>query len=292
MTPATFDDIFKAAAVEGFVHARDIGSGREIGYRPDTPVVAASVFKVPILVALFRQSDAGLIDLTQRLEVPVAGRAPGPTGLSVMLDPVTMSWRDLALSMMVVSDNAATDVICAKLGLDAINATLRTLGLPGTAVDFDCRELFAQMAQDAGVADLASFPAQPGAELVGRLRVLNAAATNRTTPREISRLFEMIWTDRAAAPDSCAQMRRILGAQVWPHRLASGFPEDSIKTAGKTGTLVTVRNEAGVVSDGAGRHVAVSVFTRSHQARAKHPAQDAAIGKAARLAVDLLTSGG
>lgn len=291
MTTATFEAIFKAAAVDGYVHAKDLGSGREIGYRSDAAVVAASVFKVPVLVELFRQADAGLINLSEAVIVPVAGRSFGPTGLSVMLDPVTLSWRDLALSMIVVSDNAATDVICARVGLDKVNATLDTLGLPGTRVDFDCRELFVQMGQDAGVARLADFPPQPDADLIRRLRVLDAHATNRTTPREISRLFEMIWTDRAASPESCAQMRRILGAQVWPHRLASGFPEDRIRTAGKTGTLVTVRNEAGMVSYDNGRNIAVSVFTRSHQARAKHPAQDAAIGKAARLAADLLRSG-
>ncbi len=289
MTAVKFEDIFRAADVDGYVHARDLASGREVGFQPDAAVVAASVFKVPVLVELFRQADAGLIDLAERVTVPVADRAPGPTGLSVMLDPVAMSWRDLALSMIVVSDNAATDVICARVGLRQVNATMRELGLPGTVVDGDCRGLFAQMAQDAGVADLASFPTQPGLELISRLRVLNADTTNRTTPREISRLFELIWTDRAASAASCAHLRRILGAQVWPHRLAAGFPEAHIKTAGKTGTLVIVRNEAGVVSFADGRHVAVSVFTRSHEPRAKHPAQDAAIGKAARLAVELLS---
>jgi beta-lactamase class A len=290
MTPATFDEIFKDAAVDGFVHAKDLASGREIGYRPDTPVVAASVFKVPVLIELYRQSDAGLIDLRETVTIPVAGRAFGPTGLSVMQDPVTLSWRDLALSMIVVSDNAATDILCAKVGLGQVNATLRSFGLTGTAVDFDCRELFAQMGRDAGVAAPADFPLQPDADLLRRLQALDAARTNRTTPREMSQLFEMIWSNRAASPDSCMQMRRILGAQVWPHRLASGFPESDIRTAGKTGTLVIVRNEAGVVSDGSGRHIAVSVFTRSHVALAKHPAQDAAIGKAARLAVELLSA--
>jgi beta-lactamase class A len=288
MTPATFEEIFRAAAVDGFVHARDLGNGRELGYCADAPVVAASVFKVPVLVELFRQSDAGLVDLCQPVSVAVADRAPGPTGLSAGLDPVTSSWRDLALSMIVVSDNAATDVICARVGLDNVNRTLRELGLPNTAVDYDCRSLFAQMADDCGVANLADVPRQPGPDLIRRMRVLDPTATNRTTPRDISRLFELIWTDRAASADSCAQMRRILRAQVWPHRLASGFPEDSITTAGKTGTLVIVRNEAGVVSCDDGRTIAVSVFTRSHEVRGKHPAQDAAIGKAARLAVDLL----
>ncbi len=292
MTSATFEDIFKAAAVDGYIHAKDLASGREIGYQADTAVVAASVFKVPVLVELFRQADAGLIDLRETVAVPVANRTLGPTGLSVMLHPVTMSWRDLALSMIVVSDNAATDVICAKVGLDKVNATMQALGLPGTWVDFDCRQIFAQMGQDAGVVNLADFPSQPDAELVSKLRALDAQTTNRTTPRECSRLFEMIWTDRAASAESCAQMRRILGAQVWPHRLASGFPEERTKTAGKTGTLVTVRNEAGVVSLDDGRRIAVSVFTRSSEARSKHPAQDAAIGKSARLATELLKSVG
>jgi beta-lactamase class A len=287
----SFDSIFDSAGVEGFVHAKDLRSGRETGHQADAPVVTASVFKVPVLVELFRQADAGLIDLSEQVEVPVAGRAPGPTGLSVMLDPVTLSWRDLALSMMVVSDNAATDFICAKVGLDRVNAAMRSLDLPGTVVEADCRGLFAGMAQDAGVKSVAELAGKPDAAMLGRQRALHAPSTNRTTPREISRLNELIWTDRAASPASCAQMRRILSAQVWPHRLAAGFPEDDIKTAGKTGTLVIVRNEAGMVSYADGRHIAVSVFTRSREYRAKHPAQDAAIGKAARLAVDLLLAG-
>lgn len=288
MNKTTFEDIFKAAAVEGFVHAKELSTGREVGHMPDTPVVAASVFKVPVLVELFRQSDAGLIDLTETVTVPVANRAPGPTGLSVMLDPVNLSWRDLALSMMVVSDNAATDAICAKVGLDKVNKTMLALDLPGTAVDFDCRGLFAQMAEDAGVSSPADLPPKPTMAQINTLRVLNPLATNRTTAREISQLLEMIWNDSAASPESCAHMRRILSAQVWPHRLASGFPEDNINTAGKTGTLVIVRNEVGMVSFTGGRNIAVSVFTRSHDYRIKHPAQDAAIGRAARLAVELL----
>jgi beta-lactamase class A len=80
-------------------------------------------------------------------------------------------------------------------------------------------------------------------------------------------------------------MRRILSNQVWPHRLASGFPEDVVSTAGKTGTLVTVRNEAGVVTYPDGKRYAVAIFTRSHKIRSKNPGADAVIGAAARAAV-------
>ncbi|AXQ30032.1 serine hydrolase [Solimonas sp. K1W22B-7] len=285
-----FGALFQAAGVDGWLHALDLADGREIGYHADEPVVAASVFKIPVMVELCRQADAGQIDLSEPVSVPLAGRAPGPTGLSMGLDATTLSWRDLALSMIVVSDNAATDVLCLRLGIDRINATMAGLGLAGTRLEGDCRFLFAQMAEDAGSTVLAGFPPKPGPELLRRLRALQPLQTNRTTPREASRLLAAIWRNEAASGDGCALMRRILGAQVWPHRLASGFPEDGIRTAGKTGTLVKVRNEAGVVSYPDGRHYAVSVFTRSHDVQAKHPAQDRAIGQAARRAVELLRS--
>lgn len=284
-----FDTLFRAAGVDGWLHALDLASGREIAHGADEPVVAASVFKIPVLVEMCRQADAGEIDLAEQVTLPVAGRAPGPTGLSMGLDASTLSWRDMALSMIVVSDNAATDVLCDRLGIARINATLRALGLPGTQLEGDCRYLFAQMAKDAGYDSPADVPAQLDPELPSRLRALQPLLTNRTTPRETSRLLAAIWRDEIASKDSCALMRRILGAQVWPHRLASGFPEDEVRTAGKTGTLVTIRNEAGVVSWPRGHHYAVSVFTRSHEVRrAKHPEQDRVIGQAARRAVDLL----
>jgi beta-lactamase class A len=83
-------------------------------------------------------------------------------------------------------------------------------------------------------------------------------------------------------------MRRILLSQVWPHRLASGFPEDNVTTGGKTGTLVIVRNEVGVVLYPDGTTYAVATFTRSHRIRAKNPRADAVIGAVARAATTYL----
>ncbi|MDP9209614.1 MAG: class A beta-lactamase-related serine hydrolase [Actinomycetota bacterium] len=43
--------------------------------------------------------------------------------------------------MMAVSDNAATDVIIARVGLERINATLRELGLERTVLAGDCADI-------------------------------------------------------------------------------------------------------------------------------------------------------
>lgn len=121
-----------------------------------------------------------------------------------------------------------------------------------------------------------------------RLRVLDPLATNRSTPREMTRLLAGIWRDEVASEQSCAELRRILSLQVWPHRLSAGFPYDDVLVAGKTGTLPRLRNEVGVIEYPDGGRYAVAVFTRSASTAFTLPAADAAIGTAARLAVEHL----
>ncbi len=101
-------------------------------------------------------------------------------------------------------------------------------------------------------------------------------------------LLGMIWRNEAATPESCAEIRRSMGLQVWPHRLASGFPYDDVAVSGKTGTLPTTRNEVGVVEYPDGGRYAIAVFTRSIGTAQNQPRADAAIGSAARIAVEHL----
>ena len=65
-------------------------------------------------------------------------------------------------------------------------------------------------------------------ERVSTLSVCTPSSTSRTTPREASRLLQLLWTDRAGPAEACAQARDILGMQVWSHRLSAGFPSDDI----------------------------------------------------------------
>jgi DNA-binding transcriptional LysR family regulator len=60
---------FARAGVAGWLHAIDIDSGDEVGVGADASVAIASVFKVPLLVALYRAADAGTVDLADRVKV-------------------------------------------------------------------------------------------------------------------------------------------------------------------------------------------------------------------------------
>jgi beta-lactamase class A len=292
------EDAAAAAGVRVLLHALDVDSRAEVSVEADTPVVLASVFKVPVAVELARQFGTGRLDPAEQVVVPAAQRTSGPTGLSVLVDDVRMSLRDLAQLMISVSDNTATDVVAARVGLAAVNATMRELGLPGTVVEGDCGFLLGRLLEDLGLsaeemealavdedAVLERIPAQRWTAC----RDLEATATNRSTPREITRLLELIWTDRAAPAEQCAFVRRIMSQQVWPHRLRSGFP-GAVKVSAKTGTLPFIRNEVGLVEYRDGGRYAVAVFTVARVPDLSLPAADAVIGSAARIAVDALRS--
>lgn len=98
-----------------------------------------------------------------------------------MLGPVRMSLRDVAYLMMAVSDNASADLLLGRVGLDAVNRTTARLGLTRTHAVHSFEELFATIREDAGPggAQALSDP-----HVITRLRALDPAGTNRSTPRE------------------------------------------------------------------------------------------------------------
>ncbi|WP_435246245.1 serine hydrolase [Streptomyces sp. NRRL F-5630] len=274
---------FADAGVDGAVHAVDIDRGTEAGHGADRLVCTASVHKLCLLLALHRLAAAGRIDLTEQVECAVEGRTPGGTGLAAMLDASRMSLRDLAYLMIAVSDNAAADLLLARVGLEEVNRTTRALGLRHTRAVESFAAMQEGMREDAGPA---AARALTDPLVLARLRALDPTHGNRSTPRELTRLLGAVWRDEFLPEAHGAAVRRLLGLQVWPHRLASGFPFDDVQVFGKTGTLPTLRAEAGVVEYPDGGRYAVAVFTRAADTRHVVPAADAVIGLVARLAVD------
>ena len=286
-------DVFVDAGCQGWLRAETIGRPDEVvDVGGEVPVVAASVYKLIVLVALGRAFDSGLIDAHATVRVVPGDCTPGPTGLSLFSDPVTLSWLDLARMMVVVSDNGAADVILGALGLNEIDSAIADFGLTSTRVVGGTAALQRQVIHDAGTLTLP--------EAVGLLASNNTihdsaafdpAYTTATSAADINAVLRAIWTDKAASAHSCQMMRTLLRQQIWPHRIRSGFPFADIVVAGKTGTIGPVRNEAAVVEIPGEEPVAVSVFTRAARSDLSLPIVDAAIGRAAFLAVTELRTG-
>jgi beta-lactamase class A len=291
--------IFEAAGCEGFVHACEVDGDGEIGLSPDAVVASASVYKVSVALEFFRQAAVGELDPAERVRVDPADSVGAPAGLSLFSDEVEVSLRDLAVSMVTISDALASDVLLERVGVASVNALTESLGLPETHVVGGVRWMFDSQARDVGFASAREFLSydwpDPGEEAqvlreLPQTQTWDPARTNRTTPREMTRLVRMVWRDEAGPPEACSAVRRLMGLQLQHERIARGFPQDGVRFAGKTGSFGPFRNEAGVVHFPGGERYAVSVFTRSAVAFSGRRAVDDAIGEAAAAAVGALRS--
>lgn len=291
---ARIEAVFADAGCDGWLHARQIGStaDRQIDVRGTELVVAASVYKVPLLVALCRMFDGNALDPRERITLIPQQSTAGATGLSTFTDPVTISWRDLAVSMITASDNAAADRLLEIVGLQAIADTLDDLGLERTRVVGGTSDLHALlMAETQTSSARDAFAALAHDEDALTVSAYDAAYTSATTAEEMTRLLDLIWTGQAASPAQTAFIRTTMARQIWQHRINAGFPHTGVEVAGKTGTIGVIRNEISVVTFADETPIAVAVFTRAARSDPELPAVDAAIAEVARIAVTELRSG-
>ena len=298
---STLEAVFRAAGCEGSAHCREIGTDRVVGFRGNEPVVAASVFKVAIALELFRQSAAGEIDPTEQVELLPGQRTSGPTGISHFRDRVRVSLRDLAYLMLTISDNAATDELLSRVSIERLNATASDLGLTETETVTLLRDLMQSAGEDHGFAGWrelmdavsgkhgeAARERATSPDLILKRRGLDPSLTNRTTAYDMTRLLDLIWTNRAGDENACAQVRWMMSEQIDRSRLGGAFGSEVFVSA-KSGSLFgVVKNEVGVATYPDGKQYAVAVFTRAAVPFAGHWEISAAIGKAAKHLVEEL----
>lgn len=276
---------FAAVGARGVLHACDVETPmRGISVDAGQRVPLASTYKLLVAVAVLRAVDSGRLEPTQRIRVPV-NRTPGPTGIGAMRDAVSMSVRDLLLLALTVSDNAAADVLHDLAGDDNIQGVALDLSLRSVEVRGRVRDFVSSIPRDLGVAgsDVPAALAHPEAR--SKLSALDPSRTTAGSMRDLTRLLRAIWRDQAASSASCAELRRLLGLQVWPHRIAAGFPEDDVAVSGKTATLPGLRGEAAVIEMPDGRSFAVAAMAHSVLLPLNQPRVDTALGTAARIAV-------
>ncbi|MGC0362313.1 beta-lactamase class A [Rhodococcus sp. 27YEA15] len=292
-------DVCAAADVTASFHVRSLDGTREIGSGADDRVVTASVYKVPVMLEVAAQVSEGRFSFDDRVVVPADQRTLGPSGISALSNDVELSIRDLGLLMIQVSDNTATDILQAKVGTANIMARLDALGVKNTSITTDCEGIIDLALEELSSENFSTIETTssgnpfglPDAEFRAAVESgdsLSARTGNTSTPRDMTDLLSLIWTDAAADAPACAEVRRVMGLQFAPHRLSSAFP-DGVTVSGKTGTFFAgVRNEIGVVDFGNGEAYVVGIFLRNQNYHMRHGAGDAAIGKIAALAIDAL----
>jgi beta-lactamase class A len=144
------DDLLTQAGCTAALHVRRLSDDAEVALRADEAWLAASVIKVAIAVEFYAQAEEGRVDPRTTVTLEPGRRTPGPTGVSLAADPVSMSLRDLCAAMLSISDNAATDAVLARVGVAAVHERLRELGLVDTYLEGGCMQLMDTVANDLG----------------------------------------------------------------------------------------------------------------------------------------------
>ena len=108
----------------------DLATGERIGVNDTLVFPQGSAIKIPLLIELFRQDAAGQLPMTTRVPIRKADRTGG-SGLLLNLGDGTseLSLGDLAMFMVTVSDNTATNLLIDRVGMEKVNATMREMGL-------------------------------------------------------------------------------------------------------------------------------------------------------------------
>ena len=223
----------RIAAVPGArvaVVVHDLRDRFHVGIAADSTFHAASTMKVPVMIELFRQADAGQVQLDQTVLL-VNSFGSIVDGSNYALDPGDDSdsslyamvgkrvpVRELIEHMITRSSNLATNTLIPVAGAANANATAHLLGA-------------VHMRVLRGVEDGKAFA---------------LGMNNTTSASDLAALLLAIERGTAASPASCRQMRDILLREIYSGEIPAGLPRGT-PVAQKTGSITGVLHDAAIV---------------------------------------------
>ncbi len=214
------------------IAARNLTTGEEFLLDHDQQFPTASTIKTAVLYEVYRQAEAGQLRLDDRIELKASDIVEGSGVLRDITAGLQPTVHDLAMLMIIVSDNTATNMLIDLVGgPDPVNATMRLIGLENTT-------LYRKI----------NF----------NLKVTDPQWLAESTPFDEMRLAAMIASGEAVSPEASAgmlaimkrqhytaQFPRFLGANAYAAQLGE---EQHFWTANKTGGVTGVRADMGIVS--------------------------------------------
>ncbi|MBR7826779.1 serine hydrolase [Actinospica sp. MGRD01-02] len=281
------------AGLTGSFLVRDLSDGREIGIDPDVVYPVASLVKVPLAVAVLDRIHAGRLDGAMPVDVRPGPPASGfEAGLSQFRHAARIAVDDLLYLCVAISDNPAADALFALVPPAEVTDVLRRYGVTGIAARHPMRgNAQAPTPSDVLVAQTLAIGARE-AGLDSGLPQLDVTRANAGSARAYVDLLEALWRPSAIPSEVAARVRMLMRANTMRQRLGPDFISDASTWSSKTGTLLNLRHEAGVVEHEDGAAYAVAALTESNVPAASQPAAEALMGHVARALHDHLHESG
>ncbi len=210
------------------ISVRDDSTATVLDINGDSLMHAASTMKVPVLIELFKQAEAGRFSLDD--SIPVANSFTSiHDGSTYEIEDDSdaeiydllgqqATIRYLMERMITVSSNLATNLLIEKVGAENVQATIESLGARNMHVY-------------RGVEDIPAF---------------RAGLNNTATAHDLAVLLQAIGKGEAVSGSADAEIREILLRQQYDETIPAGLPEN-VRVAHKTGFITGINHDAALV---------------------------------------------
>ena len=207
----------------------EVETGAFAGVRPDQAFPAASVIKIPILLAFFQAAETGQVRLDEPLALREDLKAGGAGVLQTRPLGSQVSALEAATLMSTLSDNFATNLIIDRLGgQEALNQKFRQWGLQHTQISWWLPDL---------------------------------EGTNTSSPRDMVWLLSQVEQGRMLSRRSRDRFLDILWRTQRPSYFRPHLGQE-VRIAHKTGTLRSVVGDAGILDLPNGRRYVAAVWVK------------------------------
>lgn len=206
----------------------DLDSNAYIDLNAAASFPAASTIKVPILVALLQDVDAGKIQLDQLLTMESEDVTDGSGDMQYQAVGTQYTVLETADMMITISDNTATNMLIRRLGgAQLLNQRFQSWGLENTVIR------------------------SPLADLGG---------TNTTSPKDLSELLVKVSQGDLLSLRSRDRLLKIMQSTVTNTLIPEGVADNQAVVAHKTGTIDSMVGDTGIVDMPTGKRFVITVL--------------------------------
>lgn len=208
----------------------DLDTGNTIDINGDVSFAAASMIKVPVLVAFFQEVDAGRIQLDEMLTMEEADVASGSGNMQFSGVGTQYTALETATLMIIISDNTATNMLIRRMGgIEAVNERFRSWGLQTTVI---------------------------------RNVLPDLEGTNTTTPKELAGLMTMVSNGDLLSIRSRDRMLDIMRRTHTATLIPAGVGDPDATIAHKTGDIGELVGDVGLVDMPNGKRYAITTLMK------------------------------
>jgi beta-lactamase class A len=228
----------------------------------DLPFIAASLYKLVVMVDFYKSRELGEIDFEQWVTLeqsffPVFEGDDEDVYFDSTMVGADVQITELLQAMITLSSNVAARALLSLTTPEVLNEIAANLGMANTHLLLEMKDVDPwppdSISGDnpAATEEALRFVAQMG----------KTGVINLTTPADIATFFMELANREIVSPEASDEMLQMLEQQEINDRLPALLPDGTV-CAHKTGDLVNVVHDAGIV-DGQGGPVIVTVLTEA-----------------------------